>query len=205
MMLKMGSGQMTDNFYIYLHRKKSDNTIFYVGKGNRRRAYRTTNRNTYWNNVVSKHGLKVEILFSGLSNEEALQVEKDVIAELKYFGEALTNLTDGGEGCAGKVHSEETKRKMSLAALGRVNSEEAKKKMSQSRKGRKLSKTHVINSAKAHQKKVCCVTTGQVFDSIKGAANVLGLHSQSITACCKGTLKTTGGLQFKYYAEVHNG
>ena len=42
-----------------------------------------------------------------------------------------------------------------------------------------------------------------VFDSIKDAANVLSLHQGSISRCCQGKLKTTGGYHFQYI-EVKN-
>ena len=66
-------------FYVYLHRRKTDNKVFYVGKGKNRRAWCTDKRNKHWNNVVDKHGFNVDIVFEGLSEQEAFQIEKDTI------------------------------------------------------------------------------------------------------------------------------
>lgn len=70
--------------------------------------------NLYFNNAIRKYGwknFKHEILFSGLSKEEAEQKEVELIdyykSNQRNYG---YNITNGGE-CLGK-HSEETKQKM---------------------------------------------------------------------------------------------
>ena len=50
-------------------------------------------------------------------------------------------------------------------------------------------------------KKVVCVTTGEVFESVKSAGEHFGLHPSSVTVVLKGRQKSTHGLIFKY-AEV---
>ena len=103
--------------YVYLHRRLSDNTPFYVGKGSQRRAWTTTGRNKYWTRVYNKHGLIVEIIFDNLSDDEAYVVEKDCILELNSFGYNLTNLNAGGKG--GLNPSSSTRKLMSDAKKGR--------------------------------------------------------------------------------------
>jgi hypothetical protein len=124
-------------YYVYFHRKKSDKSIFYVGKGKDRRAYRTSGRSEYWNRIVNKHGLFVEILKSGLTEDQSFELEKNTIKKLKESGVNLCNLTEGGEGSSGCCHSDETKRLMSKNRKGRKHSEESKKLMSDQRKGEK--------------------------------------------------------------------
>lgn len=94
-------------FYVYLHRRKTDNKVFYVGKGKGRRAFSSSNRNNHWCNTKNKHGLVVEIVFDNLSEEDSFQVEIDTILEFKYFGHPLTNMTNGGEGLSGFKWSED--------------------------------------------------------------------------------------------------
>ena len=43
-----------NNFYIYVHTKTTDNSIFYVGRGVGRRCTNKQNRNAYWNKIVAK-------------------------------------------------------------------------------------------------------------------------------------------------------
>ena len=46
--------------------------------------------------------------------------------------------------------------------------------------------------------KVRCIDTGEVFDSIRTAANAYGLIASYISACCKGRIHTTGGMRWEY-------
>lgn len=62
---------MSNNFYIYAHRKLSDNTIFYIGKGSGYRAYSKKSRNKHWMNIVKKHGLNIEIVLINLTEDQA--------------------------------------------------------------------------------------------------------------------------------------
>ena len=48
------------------------------------------------------------------------------------------------------------------------------------------------------KKPVYCVELDRVFDSISDAARELGLIQSSISACCIGRYKTTGGYHWKY-------
>lgn len=86
----------------------------------------------------------------------------------------------------GKHHTEESKNKLSKANKGRKTSEETKKKLSEVTKG----------SKNPRAKKVRCIETGQVFDYIREANEFLGKNrlSSDISKCCKGKLKTCGGL-----------
>lgn len=99
----------------------------------------------------------------------------------------------------GKTLSEETKLKMSLAKKGRIFSEETKQKMSLVKKGDKhpmYGKTGALNPA---SKKVICVETGVIYDSMLEASRVLNICFTSISKCCTGKLKTTGGYHWQFY------
>lgn len=99
---------MDNIFYVYLHRRKTDNKVFYVGKGKGKRAYRPYGRNPRWNNTANKHGFSVEIVFDNLLEQEAFSLEIDTIKEMQYlFPDTLCNLTNGGEGSSGYKWSDE--------------------------------------------------------------------------------------------------
>jgi len=153
-------------FYTYAH-YKPEGGLFYIGKGAGNRAYDMQRRNTYWKNIVNKHGNPhVEILANWDTDAEALDHEKLLISCFKDMGYKLANLTDGGEGVSGYKHSEEIKQKMrgrtgekhpmfgkpksdyvklmiSKANSGKIRTEEFKKRVSEKLKGRVFSFEHL--------------------------------------------------------------
>lgn len=139
-----------NKFYVYVHRRLSDNKPFYVGKGKGNRAYSLSGRNDYWKNTAKKHGFSVELVFEELNEEDAFQCEKDTILEFKYFGYPLTNLTDGGEGTSGYKQSAETRKLISDSITGLKRSDETKQKISDAFKGVKRSENAVIKTAKSN-------------------------------------------------------
>lgn len=48
------------------------------------------------------------------------------------------------------------------------------------------------------KKKVLCVETQEVYNSLKEAAEQYGTYSSGISKCCKGTQKTAGGVHWQY-------
>ena len=113
--------QYDTSFYVYVHKKKTDGTIFYVGKGKGRRAYQMSNRSMYWDNVSKKHGVDVEITHIGLTESQSFYIEKKMIQ--KIGRENLVNLTPGGEGNS-DPWKEETRSKRVAAIQSACNSEE---------------------------------------------------------------------------------
>ena len=87
----------------------------------------------YFYNSIRKHGadkFKGEILFSSPDSEYCLnEMEKKYIAEHGTFGPGGYNMTSGGEGTLGLVHTEETKSKMSKSKIGVPKSAETKANM----------------------------------------------------------------------------
>jgi hypothetical protein len=136
-------------YYVYQHRKKDTNEIFYVGKGKNKRYLEESNRNNYWNNIVCKHGFFAEILFENLNEELSLLVEMELIDKYKKLNINLCNLTNGGEGVSGLSHSEKSKKLMSKKALGKKISEETKKKISEYWTGKKRK-----SFSEEHRKKI---------------------------------------------------
>lgn len=101
-------------FYTYAH-YKSDNSVFYIGKGRGRRAWSKTNRNPHWRHIVEKHGAhKVEILAYWPTEQEAFEHEKFLIWCFRDMGYSMANITDGGEGPMGYRHTDATKAQLSL-------------------------------------------------------------------------------------------
>jgi hypothetical protein len=92
-------------YYVYVHRKATDGSVFYVGKGKGRRAWRkgTKGRNAYWHRTVNKHGFTVEILKRFYNEECAYTYERIVINLIGI--DKLVNNELGGFGCPSGIPS----------------------------------------------------------------------------------------------------
>ena len=131
------------------------------------------------------------------------------------------NLTKGGDGHSGHSPSLETRRKMSQAHLGKSHpwtehqrqvmtgrfigrevSAETRKKLSLSLKGRKLSADTIEKGCKAKFKKVICVETGVIYDSLIAAAKSVDSPAPGISACIHGKRKTAGGFHWQLYNKL---
>lgn len=105
---------MPGKYYVYVHRKQTDGSIFYVGKGCGSRDKDRSGRNRHWKNVVAKHGFSWARVSENMSHYCALSLEKALIAWIGI--DKLANLKSGDlNGCE---HSDESKRKMSRAKKG---------------------------------------------------------------------------------------
>ncbi len=114
---------MANVFYVYEHWRLDKDECFYVGKGRGRRAYARWGRNIHWKNIVQKiessgFGYEVRLVATGLTEDDALALEKDRISFWREIVD-LANKTDGGDGVSGLVMTEEARRKMSEKAKGR--------------------------------------------------------------------------------------
>lgn len=114
----MANGDSITDYYVYVHKRADDGSVFYVGKGTRTRAWQlASKRNTHWQRIVAKHGLIVEIVESGYQNWYAMEREIQLI---EFYGqENLCNQTAGGEGGNGRVWTEESKKRLSDAKKGK--------------------------------------------------------------------------------------
>lgn len=90
---------MRNNFYVYEWFIVDTLEIFHVGKGKDERMYQTTNnRNKHFKNIVNKYNCSVRLYKSNLTEQEAWDIEKKRISELKIVGQAKTNYHIGGRG-----------------------------------------------------------------------------------------------------------
>ena len=74
-------------YYTYLHRRKDNGEVFYVGQGCNRRAFRSWHHdNKDWHKVADAVGHTVEILDKFATKKEALDAEYLLIQEYKDNG-----------------------------------------------------------------------------------------------------------------------
>lgn len=177
-------------------------------------------KNKHFNRAIKKYGwenIKHEILFDGLSKDDAFKIEIKLIKEYRSnerkFG---YNLGTGGEhGPTGSKWSDESRENHMNAIWSkpRNHSEEKKKRISEGLK-RHYSEHSIKNSYfsivpkeernawdKKRSKRILCVETGDIFIGAKSAAEWAGMKNrQNIYFCCEGVdyHKTAGGYHWKY-------
>jgi len=94
------------DYYVYAYLREKDNTPYYIGKGKCRRAY--TNISHYVN--LPKDKSRIIFYQIGLTENDAFKLER---AYIKLFGikdigtGILRNLSDGGDGVAGYIPTQE--------------------------------------------------------------------------------------------------
>lgn len=142
----MGSHKNGKNTWIvYSHTNKVNGKI-YIGITSKDPNARWKNGkgyqyNTYFYNAICKYGwdsFSHNILFSGLTEEEAKQKEVELISNYNSNNRDYGyNLTAGGDGAVGRIVSEETKQKISTSHIGLKHTEESRAKISESLAGNK--------------------------------------------------------------------
>lgn len=110
--------------YVYLHRRKDTGEVFYVGIGIRNRPYQKTynRRNKIWKDIINKTDYDVEIIYEVDSWIQACVIE---IMLIQKYGRkdlglgTLANMTDGGDGTLGAIHSQESRIKRRKSMKGK--------------------------------------------------------------------------------------
>ena len=75
---------------------------------------------------------------------------------------------------------------------GKKHSEESIIKMSKNKKGKNAGKNH------PKSKKIKCIETGEIFNSIRECAGYFNLNEKRISDVCRGVRKTTGKKHFRF-------
>jgi len=173
-------------------------------------------RSDLWHKIVNKHGLIVEVLYENISKENAFSIEIDLISKygrIDLGNGILCNMTGGGDGCTGIKNrvSGMKGKKMPIESYdrtrkyltGRIISEETKQKMSLAKKGKKHSKEHIekikIGISKSNYKGRIIVNTksNQEFNSISKAAIFYGISISTLNRKLNGKYKNDTDLVFK--------
>jgi group I intron endonuclease len=189
-------------------------------------------QNTHFFSAIKKYGwenFSHEILFSSLTKEEAEAKEIELIAKFdstnpqKGYNLDLGGSSPGrmsevtrkkisestkGENSAnyGKHHSEEAKRKMSIAAKKRPPmSDETRRKIGDAARGEKhwsygksFGEEHRKRLGQSHCKPIECVETKTIYRSTVDAELQTGINNGNISSCCTGKRKTAGGFTWRY-------
>lgn len=173
------------------------------------------------------HNFTHEILYCDLKKEDACEIEKRLIKEYQTTDENKGyNIGTGGEhGAEGSKRTAEQNLRKSEQMKAIMNNPSIVSKISNARNGIKFSDEHIENLRKSHigkspsnkgvpmteeqkvilrerkkskMKKVYCLETNTVYDSIAEASRATGLRVGNIHGVCEGKRKQTGGYHFEY-------
>lgn len=214
---------MNTSYCVYCHTNKS-NKKKYIGITSQNPKNRWQKGNGYKNNNHFSHAIKKygwdgflhEILYDGLTQEEAENIEVSLIKKYRCcdpdFG---YNIEKGGN--FGDKFTKETKGKISKALKGKSKSKEHRQKLSESHKGKIVSEQTKDKIRKKMQgannpmygkkrsisdyktKKVLCVETNEIYVSTCEASRLTGVQQSDISKACNGILKTAGKRHWVFF------
>ena len=197
---------LDNNYYVYMVLRKEDSKTLgadvapagspvYVGISGAECRFHNLKRGR-----LTFEGCQIHKLAEGLTKDEAIATEIELIARygrLDLGTGMLTNMTDGGEGLSGIVHTAETRAKMSAAKKGRTYSPETRAKMSAARMGKSRSPETRAKIAASNARKLWCVATpdGRIM-FVKNMAKFSrdhGLNHRTMSKVAQGTRKQHKG------------
>ena len=257
-------------YTVYIHKNVLNGKMYIgiTGKSVKERWRDGKGYNGYFKKAIDKYGWDgfKHIVFAVVKNkQEAKRLERKLIAQYETNNSSKGyNLTEGGEGCWGRIMSEETRRKISVANKGKVGWRkglkatpaqlksyskaqlgktvpcEVRAKISNSLKGRTITEEHrrKIGDAqigiknhmygkkassetkelmrknqpkgKDHKCSVAIVQLDPVdgsvirtWHSMSDVRRELGIKHCTISDCCRGKQKTSGGFIWRYLEESY--
>ena len=190
----------------------------YVGQTTRtlrEREMEHARKNGIVGSAIRKYGREnfdIKQIDSADSVEMLNQKEIDWIVKLETKTPYGYNLCNGGNNTRGFNHREDTRIIMAEKKkgmykgkdnpfYGKKHSEETRKRMSEAwteERKQQLAEASRERNPKLFAVRVRNVDTGEVFNSIKEAADTYDLKPTHITRVCRGRRKTTGGFRWEY-------
>ena len=208
-----------NNYCIYMHKNKINGKI-YIGQTCQKPEYRWGKEGKGYEQcplfyaAIQKYGwdnFSHDILFTGLTKEEAAQKEIELIAEYKSNQREYGYNIDKGGFSAGRM-SKETIQKLKNVHKDKEANAERYHKISESRKGMKFSDEHRQHMSQANMGKRVGKDNPtaravnqyslnmeyiKTWDCLSDAERQLGVYKSNICRAIKND-KTAGGFRWKY-------
>lgn len=194
-------------FSVYMHRNNVNGKV-YIGMtsllptlrfGNNGQQY---SKNAMFTEDIARYGwdngFSHEILYDGLTADEACNIERTLIREYNSTDPKFGyNQFSGGEkanyGYTLNLSEDERERRRRNVKKESVRELNRQKKIGA--KNPMFGKCYGSHHA---AKPVMCIETGEVFSCAKEAGDKMGVSNAHITAVCRGRRKTSAGYHWKY-------
>ena len=208
--------------YLFTNKKTGNQYVGKTSQGLRKRTlqHRRAKR-TYFDRVFTKETEKdftLEVIDKAKTDKELNEKEIYWINKLNTKFPNGDNLCDGGETTRGYTHKECSKKRMSeskkkLELSGGKNPfygqkhtkgtrEKMKKAWTEERKKEHL-KRMKETKFNVNTKKVICLETGKVYESVKEAAEELKVAATNVSRACKSETRKCRGLTFRYFENAN--
>ena len=180
-------------FLVYGHYTKNTNEFFYIGEGTKRRPNSTSGRNIYWRRKYEKYGgFYSKIFIQNLTKKEATRLESKIIINLKKRGYKLTNLLNSTISDYVRKNGNKQLSERNKKNIGELSPVFGLKRPD-------LSLRNKAGNFNRYVRKVRCIETGEIFDSIKLANQKYNkTKSSHINQQIKGKRKTAFGHKWEY-------
>ena len=160
------------------------------------------------------NGFTITVIDHAHSHDELDEKERFWIEHYNSIVPNGYNICVGGEGVKGWRPTDEQKEKSRLSHIGRgtgasnpmfgktgelnpfygkKHTEQTRKKMSEYAKKRNLTR-----GGNPRARKVQCINTGEIFDSVIEAAEKYGLSRTGVNNCCTGYRNSCYGYKWRY-------
>ncbi|MGG3233248.1 NUMOD3 domain-containing DNA-binding protein [Priestia flexa] len=155
--------------------------------------------------------IKYDSFVNGYNKSEGFEGSTLTVRSEKWY-KIMSERMKGNTYWLGRKQSEEHIAKRTRVHKGKVLTNETRKKISEARMGKYkgeenpfYGKTHTDETKKTIAKKlgkrIRCVDTGEVFQSVSECAKVMNLDRRNIQKVCVGKSKTSKGFRFEFVDE----
>jgi len=132
----------------------------------------------YIHKAIAKHGVDnftYELIEKYDDLEECKQAEIFYIEYLRTIGAKMYNLTRGGEGCTGRIISEETRKKIGNAHRGTKHSDKTKQLLSEKQLGKRVPFISVEKAASKRRGEILNEERRKIIsESTRGVKKTIG-------------------------------
>lgn len=170
---------MENVYYVYEWYNIKDNSVFYVGKGTKKRFMSLNHRNELFLDYIKNNETSSRIIKEFNNEQEAFDYENKMIEYYQNIGQCNCNICKGGYGGFSQCWTEEFKKYWS--ENNPMKREEQRKRMSLNNP---MKNKETVEKVSKHNRRPVIINNIE-YPSVKEASEKLGVCQQTITLWCQ--------------------